>query len=137
MSEQSGRILIVDDDPDFSESTAAFLEMHGFEVERSCSGTDGLRAARSEPPDVIVMDVMMEERTAGFFTVQQLRREERLAGIPVIMVSSIYEDDPAFGIPPEKEWLRHDAFLSKPLDLDALLKTVTDLLSSRPVGRAP
>jgi CheY-like chemotaxis protein len=135
MSEQ-GRILIVDDDPDFSESTAAFLRARGYEVVQAYSGFDGLKQARLEAPDLILMDVIMEERTEGFFTVQQLRREKGLSRIPVIVVSSLYQDDPSFGIDPDRVWLAHDAFLPKPLDLDALLAAVTEQLAARAAGGA-
>lgn len=129
MSER-GRILIVDDDPDFSESTAAFLRARGYEVVQAYSGYDGLKQARLESPDLILMDVMMEERTEGFFTVRRIRRDQGLSEIPIIVVSSLYEDDPSFGIDPEQVWLAHDAFLPKPLDLDALLVTVKEQLEA-------
>lgn len=127
---ERGRILIVDDDPDFSESTAAFLRARGYEVVQAYSGFDGLKQARLEAPDLILMDVMMGERTEGFFTVQRLRRDQGLSRIPVVVVSSLYADDPSFGIDPERAWLAHDAFLPKPLDLDALLVTVREQMQA-------
>lgn len=129
-----GRILIVDDDPDFSESTAAFLRARGYEVAQAYSGLDGLKQARLDAPDLILMDVMMGERTEGFFTVQRLRREKGLSRIPVVVVSSLYADDPSFGIDPERGWLAHDAFLPKPLNLDALLVTVKEQMQAAARG---
>jgi CheY-like chemotaxis protein len=129
MSEH-GRILIVDDDTDFSESTAAFLRARGYEVAQAYNGLDGLRQARLDAPDLILMDVMMGERTEGFFTVQRLRRDQGLSRIPVVVVSSLFEDDPSFGIEPERGWLAHDAFLPKPLNLDALLATVKEQMQA-------
>ncbi|NIP81626.1 MAG: response regulator [Gemmatimonadetes bacterium] len=131
MSAQAQTILIVDDDYDFSESTAEFLRAHGFRVLQAHSGYEGLKRARLERPDLILMDVMMEERTEGFFTVQQLRRDEGLTEIPILVVSSIYRDVPEFGVQPESQWLGDDGFLPKPLDLDALLAMIRDRLARR------
>jgi CheY-like chemotaxis protein len=129
MSQRASKILIVDDDLDFSESTAVFLRSNGFEVEQAYSGYDGLRRARLDAPDLVLMDVMMEERTEGFFVVQQLRREEELGDLPIVVISSLYDDQPGFRAAPDPRWLAHDAFLSKPLDLDALLGTIAELLA--------
>jgi CheY-like chemotaxis protein len=131
MSEHSRTILIVDDDHDFSESTAAYLRSHGFRVSQAYSGYEGLKQARLEAPDLILMDIMMEERTEGFFTVQQLRRDEGLSEIPIVVVTSLYEEAGGLAIEPERGWVAHDALLAKPLDLDALLRTVNDRLAAR------
>ena len=132
MSDEQRTILIVDDDPDFSESTAAYLRAQGYRVAQAYNGREGVRRARLERPDLILMDVMMDERTEGFFTVRKLRRDPDLVDIPVVVVSAIYEDEPTFGVEPEEEWLAHDAFLSKPLDLDALLRTVESRIGAAP-----
>ena len=58
----------------------------------------GLAVAEVLRPDLILMDVMMEERTEGFFALQQLRRSPALMHIPVFVVSSIYSSIPGFGI---------------------------------------
>jgi CheY-like chemotaxis protein len=77
------------------------------------------------------MDVMMEERSAGFFAIQEMRRDPELAGVPVLVVSSIYTEVPGFRIQPAADWLRHDGFLAKPVDFDQLLERVRELLASR------
>lgn len=119
-----GRILIVDDDRDFAESVAAYLGAHDYEVVLAGSGQEGLALARAETPDLVLMDIIMGERTEGFFTLQQLRRDPMLADVPVFVVSSLYEDVPGFRIRPDSDWLGHDEFLAKPLDLDRLLELV-------------
>jgi CheY-like chemotaxis protein len=132
MKGEGGRILIVDDDPDFVESVAAFLEAHGHEVVRARDGREGLELARRRPPDLVLMDVMMGERTEGFFAVQQLRREPALARVPVFIVSSLYQDVPGFRIRPDAAWTGHDEFLAKPLDLDLLLEKIAARLAPAP-----
>jgi len=121
-------VLVVDDDDDYAESVTAFLEAHGYAVRRARSGAEGVRLARSERPGLVLMDVMMEERTAGFFAIQELRRDPELASVPVFVVSSIYSDIPGFRVSPDAGWLRHDAFLAKPLDFAELLARVREHL---------
>lgn len=124
MADARPRVLLVDDDADFACATAAFLESHGYDVAEARDAREGLLAARRTRPDLILMDVMMKERTEGFFAVQELRRDPALAGIPVFVVSSLYSDVPGFRVAAEHAWLRHDEFLPKPLDLDQLLERI-------------
>ena len=92
----------------------------------------GLAVAEVQRPDLILMDVMMEERTEGFFALQQLRRSPALMHIPVFVVSSIYSSIPGFGIDPSHSWLRHDDFIAKPVDLTALLARIETRLAAAP-----
>ncbi|NWF84037.1 MAG: response regulator [Bryobacteraceae bacterium] len=115
------KILIVDDDADFTESLSAFLEAKGFHTLKARDGGEGLKIARLQRPDLIIMDVVMNERTEGFFTVQQLRRVPELQATPIFVLSSIYSTHPEFQISPDSGWLAHDEFLSKPPDMNDLL----------------
>lgn len=118
------RILIVDDDRDFVEAIASFLEANGFTVLRAHNGRDGVKLARMERPDLILMDIMMDERTEGFFTIREIRRQEELKGVPIFVLSALYAQMPDFGNPPESAWLAHDEFLSKPVDMVQLVEKI-------------
>ncbi len=131
MTEHRHRILIVDDDADYAESTTAYLRAHGFDVERVPNGREALKTARLRRPDLVLMDIMMEERTEGFFTVQQLRRDPALREVPVFVVSSLYRDVPEFRVAADPGWTAHDEFLPKPVDLDELLQRITRRLGAR------
>jgi DNA-binding response OmpR family regulator len=120
----SRKVLIIDDDADFSEAVGVFLQTHGFDVISAPNGREGLRLAKAEAPDVILLDVVMEERTEGFFTLQQLRRTRGLEQVPVFVVSSIYTAVPGFSLAPDKSWLRHDDFIAKPVDLPHLVELI-------------
>jgi DNA-binding response OmpR family regulator len=124
------KILLVDDDDDYAESIGSFLGAHGFSVRRGRNGKEGLMLARAERPDLVLMDVMMDERTEGFFTLQQMRRDPDLADVPVFVVSSIYSAIPGFRVSPEAGWLRHDDFLAKPVELDELLGRIRQRLAA-------
>ncbi len=136
MSDALARILVVDDDDDDAEAIGAFLRAHGYQVQRARSAREGLQAVRRDPPDLVLMDVMMEERTAGFFALQEMRRDPQLAAIPVFVVSSIYSAIPGFRVSPDAGWLRHDGFLAKPVDPDELLRRIRERLgATAEVGR--
>jgi CheY-like chemotaxis protein len=123
-------VLIVDDDVDFAESLASFLEANGYRVLRATSGRAGMTLARLERPDLILMDVMMEERTEGFFRVQELRRTPGLADTPIFVISSMYSLE-QFDIEPETSWLGHDEFFRKPVDVPRLLRQINARLMAR------
>jgi DNA-binding response OmpR family regulator len=124
MTPAAKRILIVDDDRDFVEAIASFLEANGFTVRRAHNGRDGVKLARMERPDLMLMDIMMDERTEGFFTIQEMRRQESLKGVPIFVLSALYEKMPDFGNPPDGAWLAHDEFLSKPVDMVQLVEKI-------------
>lgn len=130
------RILIVDDDQDFVASTTALLEAYGYAVTSAATAHDGLYKARTEHPDLIVLDVMMENDSAGYEvneTVKFAPGFEAIRHIPIVMVSSI-EADPAtrFSTSEEAPLITPDVYLTKPLDVPRFLREVGALLGESP-----
>jgi CheY-like chemotaxis protein len=117
------RILIVDDDKDFVEAVACFLEATHFPAPRAHDGKKGLRLAKMQPPDLILMDIMMNERTEGLFTIQEMRRTPELKCLPIFVISAFCSKLPDFDLPPGG-WLAHDKFFSKPVNLVQLLEQI-------------
>jgi CheY-like chemotaxis protein len=122
------KVLIIDDDVDFSESIATFLDLSGYQALQAFDADEGVKLATAEKPDVILCDVIMRERTAGFFAVQRLRRTPGLEQIPILMVSSVYAHEPTFRIEPDKSWLPHDGFMKKPIDPRELLEKIEQVV---------
>jgi CheY-like chemotaxis protein len=131
MTSETDKILIVDDDRDFVEALSTFLEAHDYVVLKAYDGREGLKLARLEHPNLILMDVIMKERTEGFFTVQEIRRIPELKKVPIFIVSSLYSQIPDFRVTPNKGWLAHDDFLPKPVDLTELLEKIQRRLEQR------
>ena len=125
------KILIVDDDADFAEALSSFLEANGYQVLQARDGSEGLRIAKAEHPGLVLMDVMMRERTEGFFTVQEMRHTPGLESIPIFILTSLYSQIPGFRIHPEASWLAHDAFFAKPVDPVQLLEKIREFLPER------
>jgi len=118
------RILIVDDDCDFVEAISCFLELNGFDVLRAHNGAEGIRLAKTKKPDLILMDIMMNERTEGFFTIHEIRRDPALKSVPIFVLSSFCTRLPDFEIPASGGWLSHDMFFTKPVDTVQLLEKI-------------
>ncbi len=92
------RVLIVDDSPTEIHVLKTMLEKHGFEIISAESGEDGIALARSDKPDVILMDVVMPGLN-GFQATRQLTNDPDTANIPVIIVTTKnQETDKAWGL---------------------------------------
>jgi len=122
------RILIVDDDHDFAEAVGCFLEANGFAVMRAYDGAEGVKLAKLERPDLILMDIMMSERTEGFFAIQEIRRDPSLRSVPIFVLSSLCTHLPDFEIPSSGGWLAHDQFFAKPVNTAQLLEKIRQWL---------
>ncbi len=133
---ESKNVLIIDDDPDFVTAIGTLLESQGYAVQSAVNGGEGLRLAKTGQPDVILLDIMMTERTEGFFALQELRRIPALSRTPVIVISSIYTDVPVFRVSPEAGWLPANLFLPKPVDPARLLEEVRRLTGEPEISEA-
>lgn len=82
-----GKILAIDDEPDVLEFLQVVLSRSGFDVATSNNGTDGLIKAHVEDPDLILLDIMMEEMD-GWETLRLLKLDDRSAATPVVVLSA-------------------------------------------------
>ncbi len=126
----AGRILVVDDDPDFVEYTRIVLESQGYEVQTAATTEAALRMMRQDKPDVVLLDVMISYVLDGLNLTRQLRDDPALKDIPVIMISAIVSREEA-GVFPTDEYLSVDAFMTKPVDPADLLAQVAKLMQTR------
>lgn len=125
-------ILIIDDDPDFTAATQHLLENYGYEVRTAPDGRQGYEMARAIAPDLILLDVMMQERTEGFFTLERIRQTDAIKHTPVVIISSIYTEHPRFTVSPDAGWLPADLFLAKPVDPARLVAEAARLIAATP-----
>lgn len=82
------RILVVDDEPDFCSIVQANLEKEGFEVELAYDGIEGLEKVKTNPPDAIVLDVMMPEKD-GYAVCKELKNDDKYKDIPILMLTAV------------------------------------------------
>ena len=82
------RILVVDDEPDFASLVQGNLEKEGFEVEIAYNGVEGLEKVQANPPDAIVLDVMMPEKD-GYTLCSELKGDEKFCNIPIVLLTAV------------------------------------------------
>ncbi len=85
MAEQR-RILLVDDDADFVEATRMLLETK-YKVSVAHEGNEGLKKAKEEKPDLIILDIIMPTKD-GFAVCEELKKDPKLRKIPVMLLTS-------------------------------------------------
>jgi DNA-binding response OmpR family regulator len=122
------RILIVDDDQDMVMASRLVLEREGYEVSCAHCAEDGMKAIKSSQPDLLILDVMMEQPDDGIAMAQDLRRQG--VSLPILMLTSISKvAGQKYG--KDSELVPVDDFQEKPLDPSVLVEKVADLLKGR------
>jgi CheY-like chemotaxis protein len=122
--ERKARILIVDDDADFAESTRIVLESKPYEVIVAVNGNEGLRKAREEKPDLVLLDIIMPVED-GFTAAEHLKKDPELAKIPVLMLTSYATKGSGTGIPRSRGYeLEAEDYIEKPVSPQDLLAIV-------------
>lgn len=128
----NGKILLVDDDPDFLEMHRAVLQSHGYEVIMATSGREGLERVRTEMPDLVILDLMMEKHDAGFSFSRTLKTDPLFKKIPILMVTSVAEATGyRFSLEEDGYWMKTDDLLDKPVPPAVLLDRVGRLLDKK------
>lgn len=126
------RILLIDDDQDFLASTTALLEAHGYSVAQARTGREGLERMKAEHPDLVIVDIMMENEWAGYGVNEAIKFDpgfECVRHVPVVMVSSIGLDpETRFGHSDEAEMVTPNLYLTKPLDIPRFIAEIGVLL---------
>lgn len=117
------RVLLIDDDPDFLESTCMVLRSR-YEVSTASSGEEGLKKAKAEKPDVILLDVIMPT-TDGFTVAENLKKDPQMAKIPVLMLTSFSDRVGETTIPVSRGCeLEAEDYIPKPVKPEELLRRV-------------
>ncbi len=123
------KILAIDDEVDTLTFYSELLDDNNFTPITAENGVEGLKKAREEKPDLILLDIMMPKKS-GMKTFKELKRDPDLFNIPVIIITGISKEvdyksllnRPSTGrMPPE-------GHLVKPLTADNLIKEITKVL---------
>ena len=117
------KILIVEDDPSFSRAINHIIEKEGYDVITASNGMAGLRMAKEESPDLMILDVMLPGLD-GFEICSQLRQNPETENLPIIMLSAKGQEiDKTTGLK-----VGANEYLTKPVDRALLLEKVSSLL---------
>lgn len=119
------QILSIEDDPEMRGLIQLIFERHGHRVVGAKRGDFGLEFIETLNPDVILLDLMLPD-IDGWEVYRQLKSDEDLAEIPVIIVSARdLENDEKAG----HHLVGNDRFVQKPFGIDQLLDTVNEVLA--------
>lgn len=122
--EKKAKILLIDDDPDFIEATKTILESKPYEVIVAFAGDEGLKKARTESPDLVLLDIIMPG-TDGFSAAEQFKKDPDLSKIPVVMLTSYAERRAGTGIPVSKGFqLEAEDYIEKPVSPEELFDII-------------
>jgi two-component system alkaline phosphatase synthesis response regulator PhoP len=121
-------ILLIDDDKDFVEATKVVLESKPYEVITAYNGSDGLKQAKTEKPDLIILDVIMPVKD-GFNAAEELKKDPELQKVPVIMLTSFADRRGETNLSVSQGLtLDTEDYIDKPVSPEELLKRVEKLL---------
>jgi two-component system, chemotaxis family, CheB/CheR fusion protein len=119
----SRRILLIEDNSDSAEVLQTFLEINGHEITVKSNAAEGLTAARTTIPDVIICDISLSDDLDGYDVAEEIRRHDGdLKSVFLIALSG-------FGRPEDKEKSKSAGFnehLTKPTDFDALIELINN-----------
>jgi len=119
-------VLVADDDPVFVQSVAAVLRTR-YHVLTVANGTEALAAVEDDPPDLVILDVMMDHMSEGFDVARTLRSNPATALIPIIILTGV---DRVYNLRMEvdESWVPADQYLEKPISPDVLMHKISDLV---------
>jgi DNA-binding response OmpR family regulator len=123
-------VLLIEDDPLFGALIEEVLGHEGYQVVWRTTGSEGLAAAQAEPPDLILLDLMLPE-VDGWTVLRELKRNPETRATPVIMTSAVVDRSTDI-----ERALAHSV-LRKPFGIDELLTTVRDVIEGAPPVGAP
>lgn len=128
MSTAPAKVLVVDDDADFSEYVRAVLAREGHEVFVAADGAAGVETARRERPAVVLVDLLMAPQD-GFSVCEELRADPQTKAAGVLVVSGIRQKlRKGYASPEVGPRLDVDGFLEKPVEHDDLVRAVEGAL---------
>lgn len=122
-------IAIIDDDPDILDASSLVLKAKGYDIVTAANTNDAYKIVTEKKPNLIILDVMMDEPDDGFYLAQKFRKE----GIttPILMYTSVSK---AIGLDFGKnEMVPVDDFVEKPISPEELVAKVEKLLNVKEV----
>ncbi len=130
---ENTKILIVEDDPDFTKALKVTLESEQYAVVTAADRMEGMEKIRNDKPDLVILDVMMSTCQDGFEMSREMKENSECKDIPILMLTAVKDK---FGIDFKSSagdpvWLPVDEFLDKPAEPHVLLTKVKKLLSKK------
>ena len=125
------KILVVDDDRDIRDSFQAILESRQYSVVTAANKAQGLEKAKTEKPDLFILDVMMDTWQDGFDMARELKQDPEFKDTPILMSTGVKEKTGIDfkSVAGDADWMPVDGFLEKPVRPETLIAEVEKLLA--------
>jgi CheY-like chemotaxis protein len=120
------RVLVADDDPGTRELVRISLGFGHFSVVEAVDGAEALELARSQPFDLVLLDVMMP-KSDGLSTCRELKADPATTDVPIVLLTGVVTDE----VRRRAVEAGAEAFLAKPFSPKALLDRVESLLADQ------
>ena len=124
--QKDSQILYIEDERPVIELVRAGLKLAGYEMTSAMSGEEGLEMMRTNKPDLLLLDLMMPD-TNGWEVYRQMKQDEHLMDVPVIVVTSKIPDEANYiivdDLPPV------DDYITKPFDMWRLIRAVEQIIN--------
>ena len=119
-------VLYIEDERPVIDLVREALKLAGYKVVGATSGRQGLTMMKERKPDLLLLDLMMPD-VNGWDVYREVKTDKQLADIPVIVISAKVPDEGNIII---KDLPPVDDYLTKPFDVEDLIRTVNDLLAN-------
>lgn len=132
MSGNAKRILLIDDDVDVHTAVKLTLEPEGYELTCCLTGPAGMETMRATHPDLVLLDIMLSTPSEGFHLAYEMKADDELKDIPVIIISAIGKKmGMDFARELGSDYVQAERFLEKPFDAQTLRTAVRELLEGK------
>lgn len=137
MTEFKGKkVLVIDADQEFSDQLREALEGAGFVVDQAYTSKQGLTKLEYFQPDLIILEVLLEENDSGFLLAKEIRKHPLFGKVPIFMLTAVAEKTGGkFSLEEDGYWMKVDDFADKPLPTEEILARVGRLLEKKGGGR--
>jgi len=134
MEKIKGKILVIDDDPDFIEAVSPILNSANYEVIKASSPDEGKTKILAEKPDLVLLDIMMDSLFDGFSLCHNIKTAEEFQSVkdtPIIHVSAVKEmTGSRFQFEGDEQGMQGpDDYIDKPVKPDDLLSRIDKLIN--------
>jgi DNA-binding response OmpR family regulator len=129
---EKAKILIVDDEREFTELMETILNSEGFNVAKAFDGPEALSLIKEESPDIVLLDIGMPV-IDGFKVCEMLRREPTNAKLPILMLTGLNTESDIV----QALQAGADDYIAKPFETSELLVKVKKLLGEARLGKLP
>jgi len=123
-------ILVIDDDADYLFQMKHYIESFGYEVQTAGSQKEGEETLKTLKPDLVICDLMMEQKDSGFILCYKLKQKH--PDVPIILATAVTsETGMMFGLNnnEERSWIKADSYMTKGIRPDQLHREINKLLN--------